>query len=262
MDPAAKMNKEIEVPLVSVLLAANKLDDYIWLAISSILEQENINFELILVANGPECELIYTALSNRYGNLGNVVILKTPIPQLAYSLNLGISYASSNIIARMDADDISLPSRLATQYAYMDAHGLDLVGSNVFLMDKLGNAQGQQDYPRAAMINRLLPFKNCFCHPSIMCKKSILYQVRGYNSGFNSEDYDLWLRMMRMGVKWDNIAKPLLHYRVHQSSAQGTRLAYSECLSLSVREFFINKSLIRFLAICSHAAKFLYKKMR
>lgn len=250
------------MPLVSVLLAANKLDRYIWLAISSVLEQEDITLELILIANGSDCELVFSEFLRRFGKLDNVFILKTPIPQLAYALNLGISYARSNIIARMDADDISMPGRLATQYAYMDTHGLDLVGSNVLLIDELGNIQGQRDYPRAAMINRLLPFKNCFCHPSIMCKKDILYQARGYNSGFNSEDYDLWLRLMRMGVKWDNIAKPLLHYRVHQSSAQGTRLAYSECLALSVREFFMNKSLIRFLAICSHAVKFFYKKMR
>ncbi|PNO58701.1 glycosyl transferase [Aeromonas caviae] len=255
------MNKEVVVPIISVLLAANKLDDYIWLAISSILEQKDISFELILIANGIDCEIVSAEFSRRYGTLDNVVILKTSIPQLAYALNLGISIARADIIARMDADDISLPKRLAIQYSYMNAHGLDLVGSDVFIIDVLGSVQCQRVYPRAQMIDRLLPFKNCFCHPSVMCKKSLLYQVRGYNAGFNSEDYDLWLRLMRVGVRWDNIDKPLLYYRVHQSSAQGTRLAYAECLALSVREFFINKSLVRFLAMCSHVVRFFYKKM-
>ena len=51
MDPTTKINEEVVVPLVSVLLAVNKLDDYIWLAISSVLEQRNIDFELILIVN-------------------------------------------------------------------------------------------------------------------------------------------------------------------------------------------------------------------
>lgn len=262
MDPTTKINEEVVVPLVSVLLAVNKLDDYIWLAISSVLEQRNIDFELILIANGIDSELVSAEFLRRYDTLDNVVVLKTPIPQLAYALNLGISVAKADTIARMDADDISLPERLAIQYSYMITHDLDLVGSDVFIIDEFGNVQSQRNYPRAAMINCHLPFKNCFCHPSVMFKKDILYLARGYNAGFNSEDYDLWLRLMRIGVKWDNIAQPLLYYRVHQSSAQGTRLAYSECLALSVREFFMGKSVIRFLAICSHAVKFLFKKMR
>lgn len=250
------------MPLISVLLATNKLDEYLWLAIESILNQIDITLELIIIVNGPDCLHVSKEITRRLAHVDNVVIMTTPVPQLAFALNLGLSVARSDIVARMDSDDIAELDRLIIQYTYMYTHKLDLVGSDVVIIDAQGATLGQRSYPRTDKINRLLPFKNCFCHPTVMCKKNVLYQVRGYNSGFNSEDYDLWLRLMRIGVKWDNVEQPLLHYRVHQSSAQGTRLAYSECLALSVREFFIDKSVIRFLAICSHVVRFFYKKMR
>ncbi|WP_339023321.1 glycosyltransferase [Aeromonas salmonicida] len=249
-------------PKVSVILALNKIDQYTDIAISSILDQVDVSFELILVANGEYYKVVEKALLERYGGIAFVSVLSTPIPQLTYALNFAVSHARADYIARMDADDISIINRLHIQLNFMLDKNLDLLGSDVTLIDENGVKLGKRSYPRGMNINKLLPFRNCFCHPSVIFKKEVFYKARGYNAGFNSEDYDLWLRLMRIGVKWDNIAQPLLYYRVHQSTAQGTRLAYSECLALSVREFFINKSFIRFLAICSHAVKFFYKKMR
>lgn len=249
-------------PEVSVILALNKIDKYTEIAISSILNQVDISFELILVVNGEYYESVTRTLLELYGGVSCVRVLSTPIPQLTYALNFAVSHAKADYIARMDADDISVVNRLKAQLDVMLENNLDVLGSDIILIDTDGIELGSRLYPRGEGINKLLPFRNCFCHPSVIFKKDIFYKVRGYNSGFNSEDYDLWLRLLRMEVKWDNIAQPLLYYRIHQSSAQGTRLAYSECLALSVREFFLNKSFIRFFAICSHTIKFLYKKMR
>lgn len=250
------------MPLISVLLATNKLDEYLWPAIDSILNQIDISFELIVVVNGPDYFNISKEISRRLAMFDNVMVITTPIPQLAYALNLGLSTARAEYIARMDADDIATPERLAFQYEYMITNNLDCVGTNVFVINADGVVLGQRHYPRGEKINQLLPLKNCFCHPSMMFRKDVLFKARGYNSGFNTEDYDLWLRLLRVGVNWDNIDRPLLYYRVHQSSAQGTRLAYSECLALSVREFFLDKSLVRFLAMFAHAFKFIYRRMR
>ncbi len=249
-------------PLISVILATNKVDEYLWVAVDSILAQTNINFELLLIANGADCDLVALELKARCSGNNNVTVVSTPIPQLAYALNLGLSIAQADIIARMDADDIALPDRLATQYSYLTTHQLDLVGSDIEIIDANGSSHGFRSYPRSNRIEKLLPYKNCFCHPSVMVKKSVLFKARGYNAGFNSEDYDLWLRLVRQGVRWDNIDRPLLRYRVYQSSAQGTRLAYAECLGLAVREFFLHMTFTRFVAMMGHAAKFLYKKMR
>jgi glycosyltransferase involved in cell wall biosynthesis len=250
------------IPLISVLLATNKIDEYLWVAVDSILAQTSTSFELLLIANGTDCNLVALELKARYSGHDNVTVVCTPIPQLAYALNLGLSIARADIIARMDADDIAVPDRLATQYSYLNTHQLDLVGSDIEIIDANGSSHGFRSYPRGNRIEQLLPYKNCFCHPSVMVKKSVLFKARGYNAGFNSEDYDLWLRLVRQGVRWDNIDRPLLRYRVYQSSAQGTRLAYAECLGLAVREFFLHMTFTRFVAMMGHAAKFLYKKMR
>ncbi|MFM5437880.1 glycosyltransferase [Aeromonas enteropelogenes] len=249
-------------PEVSVVLALNKVDQYTDTAILSILEQVDVSFELILVANGEQCEAVERVLLERYGKFSFVRFFSTPIPQLTYALNFAVSQAKADYIARMDADDISTASRLRLQLDYMVKNNLDVLGSDVILIDENGVALGERSYPSGAKINKLLPFRNCFCHPSVIFKKDIFYKVRGYNAGFNSEDYDLWLRLMRLGVRWDNIKAPLLLYRVHKSSAQGTRLAYAECAGLAIREFFMMKKISSFIAIFVHAIKFLYKPMR
>ncbi|EBR4238148.1 glycosyl transferase, partial [Salmonella enterica] len=82
---------------------------------------------------------------------------------------------------------------------------------------------------------------------------------RGYSGGFNSEDYDLWLRMRDSIPRWDNMDEPLLNYRIHSNSTQKSKLAYYECASYSLREFLKNRKMINFIACIYHFSKALIK---
>ena len=95
----------------------------------------------------------------------------------------------------MDSDDISYPNRLRRQLNYLLENNLDMVGSNVRLIDESGNSIGSRIAPKGRSINKKIPFGSTFIHPSCMYKKDLIIKARGYNSGFNSEDYDLWLRV-------------------------------------------------------------------
>jgi glycosyltransferase involved in cell wall biosynthesis len=235
-------------------MGAHIVDDYIHQSIKSILEQTLLDIELIVVANGPKADLVVDFIGKHFHDT-RIRVFSSSIPQLSNALNIAIDNARFDYIARMDADDTALPMRLEKQLSYIIEHGLDLVGSDVNLIDINGNVIGSRECRRGASINRFLGFTNAFIHPTVLYRKEIILKARGYNGGFNSEDYDLWLRLSRLNIKWDNMPEKLLNYRVHDNATQGHKLGYAEVAGYLVREFLLKKSFYNFLAILFNVMK-------
>ncbi|EEF4573392.1 glycosyltransferase, partial [Salmonella enterica] len=237
----------------------NRFDLYVMPAINSILNQTFRNYELIIIANGKDASEIATTLKEKINGNQQVKIIETCIGQLGFSLNLAISRSKYDIIARMDSDDISHPERLEKQITYLEKNNLDLVGTAINLIDENDTFLGLRSYPQKNAIFKKIIFKNPFAHPSVMFRKDFFLKHRGYSGGFNSEDYDLWLRMRDSIPRWDNMDEPLLNYRIHSNSTQKSKLAYYECASYSLREFLKNRKMINFIACIYHFSKALIK---
>lgn len=246
-------------PLVSVLMCLNRIDEYTYDAIESIINQTMKEIEIILIVNGSEFEKINNVLLDKYKDEERMKLIAVPVGQLAFSLNVALSNATSDLIARMDTDDISSLERLQKQYNYLKNNELDFVGCDINLINEFGHQIGQRKLPKGSEIDKKLPFLNPFVHGSVMAKRSVFLAARGYNSGFNSEDYDLWLRLHRQGIKWDNMSEFLLSYRIHSAATQRRLLGYAEATGLSVREFILNKSIINFVAILVHFSKSIFR---
>ncbi|HCB1585219.1 glycosyltransferase [Citrobacter portucalensis] len=233
---------------VSGLLALNNIDDYTRAAIDSILNQSRPVDELVIVVNGRQCESIIKTLSEWYCDSAKVKLVECGLEQLSFALNLGLTHCSYKYVARMDADDISHYNRIEVQLNYIESQSLDMIGCAINKIDTSDRIIATVHYPVGSKINKKLPFANPFCHPSVMYKKETIIKACGYNAGFKSEDYDLWLRLARMSARWDNASDVLFSYRVHDSTAQRKSLAYAELAGLMFREMLINKSLIFFMA--------------
>jgi glycosyltransferase involved in cell wall biosynthesis len=247
---------------VSVVVALNRIDEFTFLAIDSVIKQKDVIHQVVIVVNGSNCDILASEISSKYGTMSCVKIVSISVGQLSCSLNLGISQADSDYIARMDADDLSEPYRLRFQLDYLNRYNLDLVGCDVDLIDVNGSEIGSREFPRRKTLHRSLLYKNSFCHPSVLFKKSKILECRGYNSGFNSEDYDLWLRLRSRGVAWDNMEEKLLKYRVHPSSTQGSILAYCECCGLFMREFLLKPSFSLFFAFLFSIMKYIKARLQ
>lgn len=235
--------------MISVVMGINRFDQYVEPAIQSILRQSFPDFELIIVANGADSDSIVDALSGIFPEEKRIRYIKSRIGQLAYALNLGIDSASYNYIARMDADDVAHKDRLGRQYSYLIENDLDLVGCNIQLIDESGIVVGERRFPKGKKIDSTTVYKVGFCHPTVLYKKDLIIKARGYNTGFNSEDYDLWLRLKRLEVKWDNMTDMLLNYRVHANASQRHLLGYAEACGLVMREFVLKKNFVNFTAV-------------
>ncbi|HFH6576398.1 TPA: glycosyltransferase, partial [Salmonella enterica] len=234
-------------------------DIYVMPAINSILNQTFKNYELIIIANGKDASEIATTLKGKINTSQQVKVIETCIGQLGFSLNLAISQSNYDIIARMDSDDIAHPDRLEKQITYLEKNNLDLVGTAINLIDENDIFLGLRTYPQKNEIFKKIIFKNPFAHPSVMFRKAFFLKHRGYSGGFNSEDYDLWLRMRDSTPRWDNMEEPLLNYRIHSNSTQRSKLAYYECASYSLREFLKKRKMINFIACIYHFSKALIK---
>jgi len=226
--------------LVSVLLPTNKVNQYLYKSIDSILNQEFTELELILVLNGSALEK-KVELQARYINNIKVKILISKILHINHSLNIGIDHAVGKYIARMDADDIAYPDRISIQYKFLENNPQVVVcGSYFELINSDGVAIKQiKRKISTAEIRRSLIYRNPLCHPSVMFRCDDVRRVGGYLNGEYAEDYDLWVRLARdPKIEFANIPNYLLGYRSFSTGkARGSKKAYQSISSTQWREW-------------------------
>ena len=136
---------------------------------------------------------------------------------LMNSLNIGISLVKGEYIARMDADDISVLTRLEIELEYMKKNNLDMVSSNRIYIDEMGKKLSK-GRPIIRDPQKALPYSNFIVHSSVMVKTSVLKALNGYRNFYNSEDYDMWLRILSSDYRIGIINQYLIYYRIRNNS--------------------------------------------
>ena len=164
------MSKNI-VPAISVIMSVySEPIEWIKQAIDSILNQTFTGFEFIIVNDNPSRTENRNLLS-AYADERIHLISNSENVGLTKSLNFALALAKGKYIARMDADDISLPSRFLKQFEYLEAHPeIGVCGCNV---ETFGSKRLVWTYP-ATHQECLLFFRSPFAHPAVMIRHSIL----------------------------------------------------------------------------------------
>ncbi len=197
---------------------------YLGSAIDSILRQSEERFEFLIVDDGSTDDSVATV--ERFKDSRIRLIRHDTNQGLAASLNTGLAEARGEYIARLDADDIALPDRLAKQADYLDRHPeIGLLGSNVISIDAEGCRVDQSDYPRSPLAVRWTSLlQNPFIHSTVMIRRRILEKnaLRYDPRLMTTQDYDLWLRCLGHADA-ANLAEPTVLFRVHGASISGRR---------------------------------------
>ncbi|MCF2518456.1 glycosyltransferase family 2 protein [Dyadobacter sp. CY351] len=217
----------MQLPEISVIMPVYNGANFLKDAIESILNQTFSNFEFIIINDGStdNTEQIIQSYQDE-----RIIYVKNPSNlRLIKTLNLGVKMARGKFIARMDADDISLPQRLARQKAAFDANPqIDIVNINAFYMQESGVYFRQQKSSitlGAEAIKHLSILQNFISHPGVMLKSNLLkhYQYCDEESREHIEDFDLWNRMLQDGCVCHTIDECLLYYRDTNSSINHTQ---------------------------------------
>ena len=210
------MEKVIKNPLISVVMSVYNGEKYLSEAIESILKQTYKDFEFIIVNDGStdsSLEIIreYQKQDNR------IKIIDQENTGLAKALNNGIKITQGKYIARMDADDISLPERLEIQVQFLNENKtIGLVGLSAIAIDEKGEDICLLKRPLSDCdIKEMLKETSPFFHGSVMFHKDLFDSVGSYPEEL-SIFFEDWVLFRKMGkiTNFANLAEPLYMFRI------------------------------------------------
>lgn len=213
-------------PAVSVVMPVRNGERFLREALDSVLGETLEDLELVVLDDGstdatPAILAEYAAADPR------IRIQREQGENLAQALNRCVAHCSAPLLARLDADDVSIRGRLGDQVGFLAANPeVVLVGGQAELVNEQGAIFGKAEYPTGdAELREALRTINPFVHSAVAMRRSAFDAAGGYRPNLtHSEDLDLWLRLAEHG-KLANLPQPVVRYRIHgaQQSLQKQR---------------------------------------
>ena len=227
---------------MAVYNAEKTLDE----AIESILGQTYQNWQFI-ICDDCSTDGTYDKLLGYQKNYPEkfVIIQNEKNSKLAYSLNHCLQYADGEYIARMDADDISLPERFEKQVEYLESHpNIAVVGTSMIRFDEGGDFGEITSYqnPNKYILKTAVPY----FHATIMMRKVAMDKIGGYTVAKRTErgqDLDLWFKFYANELQGANLLECLYRVREDRDAIKRRKLKYDICF---VKTRLIGFKLLKF----------------
>lgn len=223
-------------PKVTVLMSVYNGERYLNEAVDSILSQTFTDFEFLIIDDASTDRT--PEILRGYDDPRIRIVTNEENLGLTKSLNKGLALARGEYIARMDADDISLPKRLEKEITFLDAHpNIALVGTSYQKIDHEGNSIGKYILPTNVTYQDLLK-DNFIIHGSVIVRCEVLELLSGYNEFFKKcQDYALWLQIAKI-CPLQNIDEILYKLRIHRDSVSenGNESIFYHILAVKIAE--------------------------
>jgi len=208
------------IPKVTVVMPVYNGADYIGEAIESVLKQTFTDFELLIINDGSTDDT--TKVVRSYNDPRIILIDHLANHGIATALNTGLLKATTNYIARFDADDICFPERLQEQINFLDSHpDYVLMGSDAEYISENGEHLFYFKcigYTNEQIIHKIYSY--CpFIHSTVMYRKDAVIEAGGYSlHAHHFEDYFLWIQLKKYG-KFSNLSRRLIKVRFNPASS-------------------------------------------
>ncbi|MEI6494712.1 MAG: glycosyltransferase [bacterium] len=233
------------MPKVSVILPVYNSAHYIREAIESVLAQTFTDFEFIIIDDGSTdgtTDILKELTDPR------ITLINRENRGLVDSLNEGLAFAHGEYVARMDADDIMAPERLAKQVHYLDNNvHIAIVGSWAETIDHNGNKLGLYNYPPVSRkgLRAYILKHNPFIHSTVMFRREVILRVGGYRHYQYIEDYELWTRVIAK-YRGANLPEALTKYRIHSNSVTSKHRYRMLLAGILIRLLALRRLVLRF----------------
>ncbi len=207
---------------------------YLRESVESILRQSFRDFEFVIIDDG-STDTTPSILEAYEKSDPRVRVTRQQHAGVASALVAGCAMSTGRLLARIDADDVALPTRFEQQLAFLEAHPeVGVLGTRADIIDEHGGVLRTTNPPRvhalAAWRLRLWPAVG---HPTVMMRRALLEESGGYDTAFeHAEDYELWTRLVEV-TRFANLPVTLMHYRVHDGMV--TRRKRHAMLEATVR---------------------------
>lgn len=221
-------------PTVSVVMPAYNAERFLADAIQSILAQTFRDFELLIIDDG-STDKTPNLLEAFASTDPRIRVHRHEVNRgMTAAMNQGVKMARGRLVARMDADDVSVPHRFERQVAYLDGHpDIAVVGSWVRIINEDGVQTGVARYPiEPELVAWCMLFFNTISHPTVMMRRSALDAERTYSEVYlRAQDYALFIGLSRK-VKLANLEEPLLLYRAWGGNASRDASQMTEAVDI------------------------------
>lgn len=213
---------------VSIIMGIYNCADTLKEAIDSIVQQTYHDWELIMCDDGSQ-DNTYKIAEKFLEKYENIIVFQNERNMgLNYTLNRCLEKANGKYIARMDGDDISLPTRLEKEVAFLDQHReYAIVSTNMIYFDENGEwgRSNMLEFPKKEDLVKATPF----CHAPCMVRREAYEKVKGYSVNkklLRMEDYHLWFKMYSAGYKGHNLQEALYKMRDDRNATQRRKFKY------------------------------------
>jgi tetratricopeptide (TPR) repeat protein len=210
---------------VSILIPVyNTPASQLSMCLQSIYAQTYSNYE-ILIVNDASSDQDTIAFINEISNKKVTVVTLPENKGISGALNIGLQRAKYELVARMDSDDMMLPSRLEKQLKYIRNNPqVDVLSTGLYYCTETEGIISFDPVPKVhpEIVTKDVAKKSRWFvnHPTVIYKKSKVLAVGGYDESLRGlpEDYDLWMRMLEAGMIIHNLQEPLLYLRLSSGS--------------------------------------------
>lgn len=233
----------MKAPQLTVVMPVYNAERFLKESISSILNQSFSDFEFLIINDG-SIDKSLGIIKGFAEKDKRIKVISRANKGLIPTLNEGLAAANGRFIARQDADDISLPSRLKKQMAFLQRNpDTGLLGTNIEVIDDQGKIV-PRDIANVDLLTKpddlklAEVFSNQFAHGSIIAKARLIKEAK-YDSAYaHAEDYELWSRLSRK-TKAANLKEPLYKWRLHKKSVTTSHSVEmtNQALRIAKREF-------------------------
>jgi Glycosyl transferase family 2 len=224
-------------PTISVVMSVFNGECFLREAMDSILAQSFRDFEFIVINDGSS-DSSGSILDWYQTQDARVRVYHQENCGLVESLNRGCVLARGRYIARMDADDVTVRSRLQWQFDFMEEHPeVGVLGGAVEIINVNGKSIATHYCLKTdhAIRKALLRGDNPLWHPAVFLRKAVIEAAGGYRKGaLDAEDYDLWLRVAER-CEFANLDKIVLKYRRHPAQVSVNKCKQQAISNLAAR---------------------------
>lgn len=202
-------------PRASVLLASYNSERFISASIDSVLRQTYKDFEFIVIDDA-STDSSFDILQEAEQRDHRIKVIRNERNLgLGASLAQGVEAACGDYLLRIDADDICFHDRLERQIKFLDEHPeVDILGGAAIEIDMAGK-QGRIRKMPASHEEIMRSIWACpIIHPTVAFRRRRILAIGNYNATLRRrQDYELWFRCARQGLRFANLQDPLIYYR-------------------------------------------------
>lgn len=210
---------------LSVLMSVYKSEkpEYLDTSLESVIKNQTLRpNNVIIVEDGPLTAELYCVISKWCNNRDvPVTIIKNDENLgLTKSLNRGLEYVNTDLVARMDSDDIARPNRFELQVKFFNEHpDIDILGGAIHEIDEMGNDLCDRYYPLDhSSVSKSICKANPIAHPTVMIRKRVFDSGLKYNERFRTnQDLALWFDCLLAGFRIANLPTIILNFRRQKS---------------------------------------------